>query len=209
VDKTALRWTKVDDSAPVMAALTQGEPEVVGRGKGKLARERWATDVMIAANNTWLVEVPRGLRTGAYVLRQEIVALHFAERKGGAQNYPLCVNLWVEGLNGEESDGEFKMDGFDARGFYKEDDPGVWVNVSAAAMTRYVVPGPTVAVGAAPVPHAEQRVTAARAVGTPVVVLSGSRTAPFTSSGTAMPRAKARGERRRYAGDKTSLRPDP
>ncbi|KAK4112860.1 lytic polysaccharide monooxygenase [Canariomyces notabilis] len=195
-DKTALRWTKVDDSSPVVVPLARGEEDVVGRGQGRLTRERWATDVMIAANNTWLVQVPRGLRTGAYVLRQEIVALHFAERKGGAQNYPVCVNLWVEGEDGEN---EFNMDGFDARGFYKEDDPGVWGNVSAA-MTKYVIPGPTVAVGAAPVPHAQQRVTSARAVGTPVIVLSGSTTAPF--GGTATPRAKARVEGRRYAGDR-------
>ncbi|KAG7291087.1 hypothetical protein NEMBOFW57_001097 [Staphylotrichum longicolle] len=135
VDKTELRWTKVDDGLPAME-LKKGAGE-----NGGIPGQMWATDVMIAANNSWQVEIPKGLKSGPYVLRHETIALHFAGKKGGAQNYPLCVNLWVEG-----GDGGMKMDGFDARGFYKESDPGVLLNVSAG-LKSYVVPGPTVAAG--------------------------------------------------------------
>ncbi|GAB1320012.1 cellulase [Madurella fahalii] len=183
-DKTGLRWTKVDDSAPVLVA-SQG----AGIGRAPAPALRWATDVLIAANNSWQVQLPPGLPTGPYVLRQEIIALHYAAIRAGAQNYPLCINLWVEGQAGA---GGFRLDGFDAREFYRVDDPGVLVNVSAA-MTGYVVPGPTVAAGAAPVPHAEQQKMVPRAEGTPVVVLQGTTTSPFGA--TATPAAAGRSGR--------------
>ncbi|KAK4123134.1 lytic polysaccharide monooxygenase [Parathielavia appendiculata] len=175
VDKTELRWTKLDDSRPVM------EP-APGRGRdGGVQGQRWATDVMIAANNSWLVAVPTGLETGAYVLRQETIALHYAGEKGGAQNYPLCVNLWVEGGEGGGGGG-LKLDSFDAREFYREDDPGVLVNVTT--LRSYSVPGPTVAVGATPVPYSEQTAGISRADGTPVVVTKGTGTVAFNGSPT-------------------------
>ncbi|KAL2125852.1 hypothetical protein VTI74DRAFT_2498 [Chaetomium olivicolor] len=174
VDKTALRWTKVDDSRPVMELAPDAkDPEQEG-----VPGQKWATDVLVAANNSWQVAVPEGLKTGAYVLRHEIIALHFAGRKGGAQNYPICVNLWVEGV-----DGGMVLDGFDARGFYKEEDPGVLVNVTAG-LTQYVVPGPTVAVGATPIPYTLQQPSALMAEGTPVVVTRGTATTPFVATPT-------------------------
>lgn len=191
VDKTALRWTKIDDSAPV---LVPSDHPGQGVGNGRIPGGLWATDVLIAANNSWQVEVPRGLAEGPYVLRHEIIALHFAARRGGAQNYPLCINLWVEAGEADGGEARFEMDGYDARDFYRADDPGVLVNVSAAAMTRYAVPGPTLAAGAAPVPHAEQRISVVTAEGTPVVVLRGTMTAPFTAAAT----PTAAGRRGRY-----------
>ncbi|AEO68763.1 7f569d78-07e4-482b-ac81-f2a2fe554cc7 [Thermothielavioides terrestris] len=201
-NKTALRWTKIDDSSPTMqnvaGAGTQGEGT-----PGK----RWATDVLIAANNSWQVAVPAGLPTGAYVLRNEIIALHYAARKNGAQNYPLCMNLWVD-ASGDNSSvaattaavtaGGLQMDAYDARGFYKENDPGVLVNVTAA-LSSYVVPGPTVAAGATPVPYAQQSPSVSTAAGTPVVVTRTSETAPYTGAmtPTVAARMKGRGYDRR------------
>ena len=184
-DKTALRWTKVDGSLPVVEQVT-------GAGAwGGVPGERWATDVMIAANNSWQVAIPAGLKTGAYVLRHEAIALHYAGKEGGAQNYPLCVNLWVEGAAASAG---FKMDGYDARGFYKEDDPGVLVNVTAG-LKSYAVPGPTVAVGATPVPYAQQSPSASKAEGTPVVVTRSTETAPWTGGATATVKARGRFDR--------------
>ncbi|KAH6838460.1 glycoside hydrolase family 61 protein [Chaetomium sp. MPI-CAGE-AT-0009] len=164
VDKTALRWTKVDDSAPVLEF-------VEGAGvNGGVPGQRWASDVLIAANNSWQVAIPEGLRTGPYVLRNEVIALHYAAKEDGAQNYPLCVNL--------------------------EDDPGVRLNVSAG-LSSYVVPGPTVAVGATPVPYAEQTLSLFEAEGTPVVVVRGTETVPFSgrAAPTAAPTARGRYDR--------------
>ncbi|KAL2147645.1 hypothetical protein VTI28DRAFT_8099 [Corynascus sepedonium] len=180
VDKRQLRWTKVDDSLPVMQPVGDGDEDGnEGGGVVGVPGQLWATDVLIAANNSWQVEIPRGLRDGPYVLRQEIVALHYAAEANGAQNYPLCMNLWVEG-----GDGGMEMDDFDATEFYKADDPGVLLNVTAG-LTSYVVPGPTVAAGATPVPYAQQNISLARADGTPVVVTRSTETVPFTQ--VAMP----------------------
>jgi len=41
--------------------------------------------------------LPTLLDAGDYVLRHELIALHFADRADGAQAYPRCVNLRVEG----------------------------------------------------------------------------------------------------------------
>ncbi|KAK3295386.1 glycoside hydrolase family 61 protein [Chaetomium fimeti] len=185
VDKAALRWTKVDDSQPVLEF-------VEGAGiNGGVPGQRWASDVLIAANNSWQVAIPDGLAPGPYVLRNEVIALHYAAEEDGAQNYPLCVNLWVEG-----GDGGMELDGFEATEFYREDDPGVWLNVTAG-LSSYVVPGPTVAVGATPVPYAEQTISLFEAEGTPVVVLRGTETVPFSGGAapTAEPRARGRYDR--------------
>ncbi|KAL2022514.1 hypothetical protein VTK56DRAFT_5121 [Thermocarpiscus australiensis] len=150
-----------------------------GGEDGHPAGERWATDVLIRANNSWLVGIPEGLERGAYVLRHEIVALHYAAREGGAQNYPLCANIWVEeAAEGNKTAAPFTMDGYDAREMYRLDDPGILVNISAA-MTSYAVPGPTVAAGAKPVPYSEQRGSVLTAGGTPVVVTRRTETLLF------------------------------
>ncbi|KAK0639518.1 glycoside hydrolase, partial [Cercophora newfieldiana] len=169
VNKSQLLWTKIDAS----------EPALIGQGEGPPGQ--WASHVMIRNNNSWSVRVPSGVKAGPYVLRHEAIALHFAKEKGGAQHYPLCMNLWVTEGEKEEAGagaGEFRMDeGVSATGLYRAEDPGIWVDVFKA-MTTYVVPGPTVAVGAEPVGHAEQRRSESVRDGTPVRVV-GTRTVPW------------------------------
>jgi hypothetical protein len=196
VEKTELRWTKVDDSSPVLEFVDGAG------GMGGVPGQRWATDVMIAANNSWQVAVPTGLAPGPYVLRHETIALHFAGQEGGAQNYPLCVNLWVEGDVDAEADadadgdceegGLVLLDGVDAREFYREDDEGVLLNVTQG-LESYVVPGPTLALGATPVPYSEQSMSLSMAAGTPVVVTRGTETAPFDGGATPTGEVKVKG----------------
>lgn len=195
VQKEGLRWTKIDEGWPVFEIVEEGERNAEGMPFG-VPGQKWATDVLIAANNSWQVGIPRGLKEGAYVLRNEIVALHYAAEKGGAQNYPLCINLWVGGdETGAEEEEKFELDGFYATEFYKEDDKGILVNVSAA-LTSYVVPGPTVAAGAAPVPYDQQQLSLSRAEGTPVLVTRSTETVPWAEGATPTP-AKVKG---RYYG---------
>ncbi|KAL2156612.1 hypothetical protein VTH82DRAFT_1357 [Thermothelomyces myriococcoides] len=185
VDKRQLRWTKVDDSQPVMEVVGD-----TGGGDGGLSGvpgQRWATDVLIAANNSWQVEIPRGLQDGPYVLRHEIVALHYAANSSGAQNYPLCINLWVEG-----GDGSMKLDDFDATQFYRPDDPGILLNVTAG-LSSYVVPGPTLAAGATPVPYAQQNSSSPKMDGTPVIVTRSTETVPLTAAPTPTETDQAKG----------------
>jgi hypothetical protein len=91
------------------------------------------------------------------------------------------------------------MDAFDARQLYKEDDPGILVNVTAGFRSTYVVPGPTVAVGASPVPYAQQSASVSRRDGTPVVVTRSTETVPFSEVATPTGAARLkRGYGRRY-----------
>ncbi|KAK4160383.1 glycosyl hydrolase family 61-domain-containing protein [Cladorrhinum sp. PSN259] len=176
VDKTALRWTKIDDSAPVLV-----DPLGSGGGAGV---GTWSTNVLISQNNSWQVEIPKGLKPGPYVLRNEIIALHFANQQDGAQNYPLCMNLWVEAPVTPPTS-TFKLDSFDARAFYKPTDAGILVTVSrsgSAPLSTYVVPGPTLNAGARPVPHSLQLMQLSKTDGTPVVVTRATQTVKFTGT---------------------------
>ncbi|KAK4188564.1 glycosyl hydrolase family 61-domain-containing protein [Podospora australis] len=182
VTKTNLRWTKIDDSRPVFVPPSAAAPA------------SWATDLLIARNNSWQVQIPSNLKPGPYVLRHEIIALHFAADANGAQNYPLCMNLYVE-PPATPAANTFKLDSIDARSFYKPTDKGILFDPYQTTHTTYVVPGPTVAVGATPVPHAQQVMSVSRADGTPVVVTRGTQTVKFTSGvtvATAAPKIKGR-----------------
>lgn len=173
VDKTELEFFKIDNSAPTFLNESGGPPGF------------WATDVLIANNNSWLVEVPPTLTPGPYVLRHEIIALHYAAQTNGAQNYPQCFNLWVEGdaTASASSAGGTPVDkdqGGLAVDFYKADDPGIAIDVYKK-MTTYEIPGPTVVSGAAPIPVVSQTLSVPTAAGTPVMVM-GSTAMPYPTS---------------------------
>ncbi|KAL2123477.1 hypothetical protein VTJ04DRAFT_3932 [Mycothermus thermophilus] len=175
VDKTDLRWTKIDDSMPPFR-FTDATKPVSGRAQFPIGQV-WATDALVEANNSWSVVIPRNIPPGPYVLRQEIVALHYAAKLNGAQNYPLCLNLWVE--KGQQDQGEpFKFDAYDAREFYSEDHPGVLIDVMTMVGPRavYRIPGPTVASGATRIPHSLQTSAETWVEGTPVAVTRATET---------------------------------
>jgi hypothetical protein len=57
----------------------------------------WGSDLLIKNNNTWTVRIPSDIKPGKYVVRHELIALHFGmtgNPKGagtpssGAQLYP-------------------------------------------------------------------------------------------------------------------------
>lgn len=54
----------------------------------------WATDKLIANNNTWTVKIPSNL-SGNFVLRHEIIALHSAGNADGAQHYPVSHRSFI------------------------------------------------------------------------------------------------------------------
>jgi len=176
VDKTKLLWTKIDDSAPAFIGLTK-------TGEYSSPPGEWASHIMINNNNSWSVHVPSGLRPGPYVLRHEAIALHFAKKEGGAQHYPLCINLWVEPAAAGTKTLPFSLDGgVPATKLYKANDPGVLIDVFQP-LTTYVVPGPSIAANAEPVRHAMQTQSVAVWGGKAVKVV-GTRTAPFVAGRT-------------------------
>ncbi|KAK3368586.1 glycosyl hydrolase family 61-domain-containing protein [Podospora didyma] len=168
-DKNTLSWTKIENGEPgLFNPLTSPPPG------------DWASNHLANNNNSWLVGIPTGLKPGPYVLRHEIIALHFAAELGGAQNYPLCINLWVEAPAPGVPVKPFNLAaGIPATKMYKSTDPGILIDIYKTQTTSYVIPGPTVAPNANPVPVTAQTISASTADGVPVVVASGTKTVPF------------------------------
>jgi cellulase len=58
----------------------------------------WGTDQLMKDNNTRRVTIPSDIKPGMYIVRHEIIALHFAwkenkeKKTSGAQFYPTCFS---------------------------------------------------------------------------------------------------------------------
>ena len=126
VDKTTLEFFKIDGVGLIDDATVPGT---------------WASDQLIANNNSWTVTIPSDIAPGNYVLRHEIIALHSAGTVDGAQNYPQCLNIEVTGS------GTATPSGVLGTALYTETDPGIEINIYQSLST-YIVPGPTLYSGA-------------------------------------------------------------
>ncbi|KAI9689311.1 MAG: hypothetical protein M1822_009961 [Bathelium mastoideum] len=160
VDKTKLEFFKIDG-----VGLTNDNP-VPGT---------WATDELIANNNSWVVTIPKDIAPGNYVLRHEIIALHSAEEAGGAQLYPHCVNLAITGSGTDKPTGTL------GTALYKEADPGIEVNIYAS-LASYVIPGPSPIASAVSMKQAAVSITGNGVVATGS---AGAATAVASSSAAA------------------------
>lgn len=126
-DKTALKFNKIDEAGRIHSSAAPGV---------------WASDEMIANNNTWVTTIPSTIAPGKYVLRHENIALHSAGEVGGAQAYPQCVNLEVTGSG---SDG--LSEGTLGTALYTAEDPGLVYNIYQVD-SEYPIPGPALMAGA-------------------------------------------------------------
>lgn len=123
INKTSLQFFKIDQGGLV-------DPSV------QTPLGEWATDLLIANNNSWVVEIPPTIRPGFYVLRTEIIALH--NETTGAQHYPQCLNLEVTG-NGTEL-----PVGILGEKLYSTAQPGLNPSFNiTTGVKSYLVPGPT------------------------------------------------------------------
>jgi sarcosine oxidase gamma subunit len=74
----------------------------------------------VAAN----VTLPSNIAPGAYLIRHEIIALHLADKAGGAEFYPSCSQIRVGGSGtGVPKDSELVS----LPGAYSDTDPGILV----------------------------------------------------------------------------------
>lgn len=48
----------------------------------------WASDLLAKLGATWTVTIPPSIAPGEYLIRHEILGLHVAESRMGAQFYP-------------------------------------------------------------------------------------------------------------------------
>ncbi|KAK3699017.1 hypothetical protein LTR37_016621 [Vermiconidia calcicola] len=154
-----LQWTTWPDShhGPVISYLARcggGDCSKVNPGSlkffkiaesglidGSAAPGKYASDVLIANNGTSTVTIPASV-TGDFVLRHEIIALHSAGESGGAQSYPMCINLKVSG-GGNAHPCKSGADCRAGAALMKTSDPGVLVNIYQT-LTSYKIPGPKI-----------------------------------------------------------------
>lgn len=70
------------------------------------------------------VVIPKTLAPGNYLIRHEIIALHLATQRGGAEFYPSCAQLRVGGSQtGRPAENELVS----FPGAYSDNDPGIYV----------------------------------------------------------------------------------
>ncbi|KAL2824869.1 glycosyl hydrolase family 61-domain-containing protein [Aspergillus cavernicola] len=125
VDKSTLEWIKIAERGLVDDSVLPGT---------------WASDELIANNNSWTVTLPTSLVDGNYVLRHEIIALHSAGQENGAQNYPQCVNLEITGGGSDSPAGTLGTE------LYTSSDEGILINIYQA-LDSYPIPGPALWTG--------------------------------------------------------------
>ncbi|KAK5661116.1 hypothetical protein OQA88_11006 [Cercophora sp. LCS_1] len=185
VDKSQLKWTMIDDSAPVLISPDPSSDNGT-----------WSSDYLTGvdaswqpttySNNTWQVRVPAGLQPGPYVLRNEIIALHYGvvPEEGGAQHYPVCINLFVVEPEGNTTPPPFGLVGVANGDLYEVGHPGLFYDIAARPMAEYVIPGPGIAAGATPVRYDLQHNSTIVEEGVPVRV-EGTATVPLLVKRTA------------------------
>jgi hypothetical protein len=120
VDKSTLKFFKVDESGLIDGSSAPGQ---------------WASDKLISDGNSWEVTVPSSIAAGNYVMRHEIIALHSAGNKNGAQNYAQCTNLKVTGGGSDNPEGTL------GTALYTPTDPGILVSIYQN-LPNYQIPGP-------------------------------------------------------------------
>jgi hypothetical protein len=98
---------------------------------------KWATQELIANNNSWTVTIPSDIAAGNYLIRHELLALQEGSRELGAQFYPMCANLKITG------GGSANPEGVTFPGAYKTNDPGILVDIFNG-ISKYTIPGPAV-----------------------------------------------------------------
>lgn len=118
------------------------------------ANAKWFKIQQVAKkdDNTWVqqdimnggvadVTLPTNIAPGNYMFRHEIIALHLANSKGGAEFYAGCAQLKIGGSGtGVPSDNELVK----LPGAYSDNDPGIFVPNVFDAGAKYTFPGPPI-----------------------------------------------------------------
>jgi len=95
----------------------------------------WASQNLIANNNSWTATIPSELAAGQYLVRNEIVALHNANQP---QYYPSCTQLNVKG-SGSSKPASSEL--VSIPGVYKG---FTWPDIWSDSFSKFSIPGPNV-----------------------------------------------------------------
>jgi len=92
-----------------------------------VASRTWAVDRMIAKGGRSYFDMPACVAPGDYTLRIELIALHSASSRNGAQFYMSCANIRVTGS------GSFvPSQTYSIPGAYRQNDPSILINIWGA-----------------------------------------------------------------------------
>ena len=83
------------------------------------------------------ITIPKCIAPGKYLMRNEQIALHVAQSKGGAQFYLSCAQIEVTG-GGSSTPKDLVA----FPGAYSATDPGILININYPVPTSYINPGP-------------------------------------------------------------------
>jgi hypothetical protein len=103
----------------------------------------WANEEMIKNDRKNTLQLPSDIKPGMYVLRTELLALHYANR-AQPQFYPHCFNIYINGT------GTATPPGVKFPGAYKISDPSLSTSLFAkngaptGKWDQWVIPGPPV-----------------------------------------------------------------
>ncbi|CCO32147.1 Cellulose-growth-specific protein [Rhizoctonia solani AG-1 IB] len=113
---------------------------------------RWGSDKLIEQGNSWTQVIPSNIKSGNYLMRLELLALHSA---GSPQFYPSCTQLKVTG-GGDGTPAQSEL--VSIPGVYKSGDPALFGSIWEQPQSWPQV-GPNVAAfvngGSAPAPAPE------------------------------------------------------
>ncbi|KAI0665589.1 glycosyl hydrolase family 61-domain-containing protein [Trametes maxima] len=105
---------------------------------GRLANGTWA-QAALTTGAAPTVQLPDDIAPGEYLIRHEIIALHAAMSAGGAEFYPSCAQLAIEG----SGPGVAPNATMTFPGAYEDTDAGLLVDVYDL-VGAYVFPGPAI-----------------------------------------------------------------
>ncbi|CAE6522689.1 unnamed protein product [Rhizoctonia solani] len=105
--------------------------------------KKWYLERFMKLGTTMSVPIPKELEDGDYIMRHEIIALHLADKKGGAEFYTSCFQLKVTGGSGTAKTSASETARFP--GAYTASDPGIYVPKVFDTGFKYKFPGPAIA----------------------------------------------------------------
>jgi lytic cellulose monooxygenase (C1-hydroxylating) len=106
--------------------------------------DRWCTDALISNKGVLSVPIPSSIKSGKYIVRTEIAALHEANRQGGNQFYVNCADIILN--NGDSQNTQTIFPGsVSIPGYLNPSSPGVLYNIYGNKdPSRYPTLGPAV-----------------------------------------------------------------
>lgn len=140
------------------------------KSKGSL---KWVVEDQMKLNTMYNVAIPKNIPDGDYIMRHEIIALHLADKVGGAEFYASCFQVTVSGGTGSGSPGPTVKH----PGAYTANDKGIYTPKVFDSGFIYSFPGPALFSGASSSNSTTPSTASASASGTKSVKPTSTKTA--------------------------------